>query len=470
MRLGLGLAALGLAAVLCLSGAAARDRIESEDRWATAVNTLKRKTRRLQADDDPCPTQLAAWQDCLNGLVADGTITGDDDGLVTGGTITGDDDDDGCEPSNCDEATAYVYKFCSSSQQTGPASACNADYHTYVECEMTSALNDVGLSCDFTGACTSGPYDDDGTCAPTTAAPSAAPTTSPAPTTAAPTTATPSAAPTITRKPTLQPTDKPTWELHASRGWRSGVLDILAKDEMHIAYTSNPMQSSAQCLHGNEMYLPARVLCDRQCMLDGAAVARASGGTRAPPTAEECAGPWYCARTDVCELFRNPEHAPGADAGFDRRCTTIWGCANHSMCFPDEDAAAGMHIDFRKEDLAIKRRSGDRPGHQVCFPASLGCLLDASPSPRRRRRDALPTPRRHRRQRHRRHRRAPHPSSTQARWVSDPMELRYGGFTVRTTCCANDHDFEVGVDMPCNGAARATAFVGFGLLLWGLWT
>ena len=220
---------------------------------------------------------------------------------------------------------------------------------------------------------------------PTTAAPSAAPTTSPAPTTAAPTTPEPSAAPTVTRKPTLQPTDKPTWELHASRGWRSGVLDILAKDEMHIAYTSNPMQSSAQCLHGNEMYLPARVLCDRQCMLDGAAVARASGGTRAPPTPEECAGPWYCARTDVCELFRNPEHAPGADAGFDRRCTTIWGCANHSMCFPDEDAAAGMHIDFRKEDLAIKRRSGDRPGHQVCFPASLGCLFDASPSPRRRR-------------------------------------------------------------------------------------
>ena len=92
-------------------------------------------------------------------------------------------------------------------------------------------------------------------------------------TTAAPTTPEPSAAPTVTFEPTKQPTDKPTWELHASRGWRSGVLDILAKDEMHIAYTSNPMQSSAQCLHGNEMYLPARVLCDRQCMLDGAAVA-----------------------------------------------------------------------------------------------------------------------------------------------------------------------------------------------------
>ena len=69
MRLGLGLAALGLAAALCLSGAAARDRIESEDRWATAVNTLKRKTRRLQADDDgddalSClPHPAPAWQD-----------------------------------------------------------------------------------------------------------------------------------------------------------------------------------------------------------------------------------------------------------------------------------------------------------------------------------------------------------------------------------------------------------------------
>ena len=31
-------------------------------------------------------------------------------------------------------------------------------------------------------------------------------------------------------------------------------------------------------------------------------------------------------------------------------------------------------------------------------------------------------------------------------------------------------DFEGGVDMPCNGAARATAFVGLALLVWGLWS
>ena len=171
MRLGLGLAALGLAAVLCLSGAAARDRIESADRWATAVNTLKGKTRRLQADDDgdddfvpACPTQLAAWQDCLLGLVTDGTITGDDDGLVTAGTITGDYSYSysyGCEP--CDIATAIVYEVCSSSQPTGPVSACNAEYQTWAECEFTSG-DDWGLTCDFTGACTSGPYDDAAAC------------------------------------------------------------------------------------------------------------------------------------------------------------------------------------------------------------------------------------------------------------------------------------------------------------------
>ena len=35
-----------------------------------------------------------------------------------------------------------------------------------------------------------------------------------------------------------------------------------------------------------------------------------------------------------------------------------------------------------------------------------------------------------------------------------PGAARYGGITVKTTCCANDDKFEVGVDMPCNGAAR----------------
>ncbi len=99
MRLGLGLAALGLAAALCLSGAAARDRIESEDRWATAVNTQKGKTRRLQADDDgdddfvpACPTQYSAWQDCIQGLIDDGTVDGTDD-FFSGG----DDDDEKCD-------------------------------------------------------------------------------------------------------------------------------------------------------------------------------------------------------------------------------------------------------------------------------------------------------------------------------------------------------------------------------------
>ena len=209
--------------------------------------------------------------------------------------------------------------------------------------------------------------------APTTAAPSAAPTTAARVGRAdharadhgrAVGTPEPSAAPTITLKPTLQPTDKPTWELHASRGWRSGVLDILAKDEMHIAYTSNPMQSSAQCLHGNEMYLP------RACS------ATASACWTAPPSRRRRAararrrrprsapGPGTARARTSASSRSEPRARPGLRRGLDRRCTTIWGCANHSMCFPTEDAAAGMHIDFRKEDLAqaAVRRPAGPPG------------------------------------------------------------------------------------------------------------
>ena len=96
-------------AILCLGAAAARkpsretasDRIEkllaarggkksADRRWATAVNTLKSKTRRLSGDDDGdddggdddyvpnCPTQYSAWQDCIQGLIDDGTVDGTD--------------------------------------------------------------------------------------------------------------------------------------------------------------------------------------------------------------------------------------------------------------------------------------------------------------------------------------------------------------------------------------------------------
>ena len=469
MRLGLGLAALGLAAVLCLSGAAARDRIESEDRWATAVNTLKRKTRRLQRRHDEhgawgarsagrhgapgaegcweatgkltpdieaaaaspgaalapqceavapsaginddgtaadfaaytsptatCPatttsrwrspgadvtalgTELVptasratrgtkSWSSSTTALASASTRSArrrrsasrtwttrrarryacyDDDGFVdslnarrherelhrsshadgrlkprpatrttayvaSSPTARCDDDgtdarshgrrDDGCEPR---PAACSRRQRCSSIQLTGPARDANrvaaidpADRRRRQRRTTTRRASSTAAGVGRANGRAVGRADHARA------------------DTAVPTTATPSAAPTITLKPTLQPTDKPTWELHASRGWRSGVLDILAKDEMHIAYTSNPMQSSAQCLHGNEMYLPARVLATASACSTAPPSRRRVGGTRAPPTPEECAGPWYCARTDVCELFRNPEHAAGARRG-----------------------------------------------------------------------------------------------------------------------------------------------------------
>ena len=170
------------------------------------------------------------------------------------------------------------------------------------------------------------------------------------------------------------------------------MLDILAKDEMHIAYTSNPMQSSAQCLHGNEMYLPARVLCDRQCMLDGAAVARASGGTRAPPTPEECAGPWYCARTKVCEAFHGDLSGRDDVDPENRKCSIIRSCANHSQCYPTVAEQKAMGVSTVNADLIN---------------------LDDT-----------------------------------------PFKYEIAGFSVETTCCVNKKAYKHDVDIPCNAAAR----------------
>ena len=103
----------------------------------------------------------------------------------------------------------------------------------------------------------------------------------------------------------------------------------IAKDLMTVIYTSNPMPSVTQCFTGNELYLSERVLCDRQCMTNTEETASASGfgyAGRDPPyryLAEQCNGPWYCARTEICETFVNPAHVPGADSPIRRSCTVL---------------------------------------------------------------------------------------------------------------------------------------------------
>ena len=133
----------------------------------------------------------------------------------------------------------------------------------------------------------------------------------------------------------------------------------IAKDLMTVIYTSNPMPSVTQCFTGNELYLSERVLCDRQCMVDRPE-ALSGGGVGAADRdmrSDECNGPWYCARTEVCEMFVNSAIASGSESGLRRSCTVVFGCANHSQCFPDGPQADAMHIDFDKSELGLKKRT-----------------------------------------------------------------------------------------------------------------
>ena len=175
---------------LCLCAAAARkasretasDRIEkllaarggkksADRRWATAVNTLKSKTRRLSGDDDGgdddyvpnCPTQYAAWMTCIDGVWVDDDGDGTDDFFIeysysydysTTAASYG-----GCQPSTCNEAMAYAYPTICPNQppSDSPAYACSNEYMEWQECEWAAmALENIGLDCSFTGICTLG--------------------------------------------------------------------------------------------------------------------------------------------------------------------------------------------------------------------------------------------------------------------------------------------------------------------------
>ena len=95
-----------------------------------------------------CPAEVAAWQDCVNNIGDD--FSADDDWF---GDDDGGDDDDGA-PGTCAEAQPLVDELCVG--PSGSASACDAEYKTWIECEYEGvALNDLGLTCDF--SCTEYP-------------------------------------------------------------------------------------------------------------------------------------------------------------------------------------------------------------------------------------------------------------------------------------------------------------------------
>lgn len=160
-----------------------------------------------------------------------------------------------------------------------------------------------------------------------------------------------------------------------------------------------------------------QVLCDRECLKDVEAVAEASGREDYEISQQQCNGPWYCSRTEICELYRKESRDPLA--AFERSCTVVYGCANHSQCFPSSEDQSRMNIQF--SDAVDPNEIRD-----------------------------------------------------------EGFTVRYGGVTMRTTCCVNNRGpqlrYRLFISQPCNAAvsrdgavalfvAAAAAIIMFGLTL-----
>mmetsp|Transcript_22038 Transcript_22038/g.68923 ORF Transcript_22038/g.68923 Transcript_22038/m.68923 type:complete len:234 (+) Transcript_22038:56-757(+) len=192
------------------------------------------------------------------------------------------------------------------------------------------------------------------------------------------------------------------FELRAKRAWEPGSerLDEVA-DQTIMDKTS---RVRTQCYSGNEKYLLQSVLCDRECLKDVDAVTRASGRSSDFEESQlRCNGPWYCSRTEICELYR--KESRDELAAFERSCTVVYGCANRTQCFPSAEEQRRMNIDM----------------HQDSF-------LDDG--------------------------------AAQKEIRDQGFTVRYGGVTMTTTCCVNNRKsqdvYRLFIDQPCNAAASTS--------------
>mmetsp|Transcript_32728 Transcript_32728/g.101307 ORF Transcript_32728/g.101307 Transcript_32728/m.101307 type:complete len:207 (+) Transcript_32728:1407-2027(+) len=168
------------------------------------------------------------------------------------------------------------------------------------------------------------------------------------------------------------------WPFGAELAWRKGsrqydrVKDATPGDERWR------MHDKTECYSGTDEYTQRTVFCDAECLRDGS--------TRNA----DCAGPWYCAKTKVCQQFDDVKGREKVDST-SRKCAVVKSCANHSQCFPTPAEAERMGVDVSSSNL-------DRVNHE-------------------------------------------------------PFTYKYAGFRFETTCCANKKHFRNDVNMPCNSAA-----------------
>ena len=138
------------------------------------------------------------------------------------------------------------------------------------------------------------------------------------------------------------------------------------------------LDDRSECYSGTDEYMLRSVFCDAECLSDN----------KNDPS---CAGPWYCARTKVCEEFHDPDNRDNVDPE-NRKCAIIRSCANHSQCYPTAAEQKAMGVSTVNADLTN---------------------LDDT-----------------------------------------PFKYEIAGFTVETTCCVNKKAYKHDVDIPCNAAAR----------------
>jgi len=107
-----------------------------------------------------CPAETAAFEDCL------GQQNSRDDDFFAGGDDDDGDDDD-FSPQSCDDVQQHL----SNGECEGPA-VCQTEYQAYVECTYEDvAQSSLGLTCDFTCAPPTPPFEVDGNTTSTCVAP-----------------------------------------------------------------------------------------------------------------------------------------------------------------------------------------------------------------------------------------------------------------------------------------------------------
>lgn len=181
----------------------------------------------------------------------------------------------------------------------------------------------------------------------------------------------------------------PTFEQGARKAWAFGstqykrVRDAVKYNGGGMYDDRWKLDDRTECYSGTDEYAVRAVFCDAECLSEN----------KDDPA---CAGPWYCARTKVCEAFHNPHGRQKVDPT-SRKCAVVHSCANHSQCYPTPPDQKAMGVSTASSDLSN--------------------LDDA------------------------------------------PFKYKLAGFTMETTCCTNRGSFKHDLDVPCNGGSAVAVSV-----------